>query len=268
MNKKIALISNSLFLLGATFIFSMIWTRYFLRDLVVSLILSVAASIVTLYIFLYFSLRRDKFYKISKAENNRYDDFFNFVLLSNPSVVWDILSRALDHCKKVNDFVIEVTNMDSPFYLYNLTGTAVVCKDNIIGYIKANLISPSATGAIVVIDIDSDAKTFILDYLPNIDILDCKDLYTIFTTLNIMPKDMPKCEKKHSTMRSILRLAISHHLFKNYILSSIVVALSSIFVRFKIYYLIFSTILLALAFASYFNKPKTKSSKTIDYLLK
>ena len=65
-------------------------------------------------------------------------------------------------------------------------------------------------------------------------------------------------EKNKYTFKELLNIAFNKNKTKSYVVTGLIFLISSIFLRYNIYYIVFTTLMFVFALFSYFNKPFNK----------
>lgn len=229
-----------------------IWINYYYRDVITSLVLSVIISIITDKIISIFVKRSRHNAIVKSKEKKLISDFSTQFLCSTKYQNINYFSSLFSNpsTKKSKDcFIIKDTTF-IPYYT-----TCKIDESDIMAIYRTFNIK---TKNLVVLckDITDGAKSFaksISNY--NFVVLNEYDVYFKFLKpLNAsLPSIISFKETKKLKIKEYINIALNKNHSKGYFTSGFVILISSIFIRYKIYYIVFAFILFVLAYFSYFN---------------
>ncbi len=264
MSKKILIISNMLFYSFVSFLFSFIWIQYYSQERITALVLSIIVASIVLVSSYIIQNNKLKQFSYSSKEEKSLKQFTNYILYSKMDKINQLIENTfVDYSPKREQNKITITKQNQKIDIYNLCHTPLLCINDIFAFIKVNNIDCTVPNIIMCIDIDSDSFDT-LKKMSDYDFVICKikDIYEICMTYNTLPKDIPQIKNKKITFADILKSAISKDKWKGYLFASVTLAFYSLFVISKIYYLIWSTILIVLSVVSYYDIFKHSQQKT------
>lgn len=152
--------------------------------------------------------------------------------------------------KKTKDYFIINDTTFIPYYF-----KSELDNDDIMSIYRSHSIK---TKNLVVLctNISSSAKVL----AKNIDnynfvVLDENDVYFKFLKpLNAtLPSTIRLKENKKLKFKEFISIALNRHTSRGYFTSGFIILISSLFIRYKIYYIIFASLLFVLAYISHFN---------------
>lgn len=229
-----------------------IWIYYYNRNLLLSLVLSIALSLIVDFVIMQFVKKKNSNAIIKSNEKKAIEAFSNQFLFSttfqNINYFCDLFNNP--NIKKTkNYFVIENTTF-LPYY-----NKCELNQDDILGIYK--LFNVKTKNLVVMCkSISTDALTLsksIDNY--NFVVLNESDVYFKFLKplKASMPNNVSFKQTKKLKLKEILALALNKHTAKGYFLSAFIILLTSIFIKYKIYYIVFAFVLFLLCYFSYFN---------------
>ena len=253
-------IISSIFRLTLIFLFTFIWFRYFISDLSYSLIVSILS---TLIIDLFITLIRRKKSSIASLKNSeikKAENYCNKFVFSEPSYAVNFffkLAKTRHEAKKTKHCVIiEHENSCTllyPFFTFEEFGTTQL----IIAYNEAKK-NNSSKLVLCVNEAGKNVKN-VADKLDiKIIILNKFDTYNkLFKEYNYYPEEL-QITTQPTTFKSLLAYSLNKKRTKGYLFASIILVLSSFIVKYNIYYLVMSSVLLILALLSFINPKYNK----------
>lgn len=253
------------FIFGTTFVFAtcFLWTRYFLHNFVLSILLSAIISFCV--VLLYILLRRKKTEKalVAKSELAAAHDISTFFLLSTkPETIkaFETIVSQKHSVKTKGNLVIADKVALCPIY----TRTEITDKDVLDSFAK---IKNTNIEKIIICCQNASAKAKDIANIittKQIVIYNEFDAYKyIFKPANFKVEPQLK-QKKTSAKQRLLKcaqMAFNKSRTKSYLMVSFILLLSSFVLRYNLYYLIVATTTTALALYSHFNT-KFNTSKT------
>lgn len=261
---KITNYIDNFFLYIIMFFISFIWIRYFVEDLIITIL----SSIVISYIF----------YKlINFANRHRYDK----------------KSLSIKTKKHIDDCAIHL--------LFNSTKKNIEFFDSILKnsyntVTKDNMIFSNTKGVICFVpffetthlDINNLAKIYKQSKIHNVNVLhifcieydknlisfveSIKDIniklydksmtyINLFQKYKVFPKSTLCIDtSKKYTFKLLLNIAFAPNKAKSYLFCSLIFLICSLFIRYNLYYLIMSSLLLIFCFICIFNKSKIQNN--------
>ena len=249
---NISKIISTLFRYGIYISLYFLWINYYYRNIFISFFLSIIISIITDKVIQIFVSKRNTYVSLKSTEKKLITDFSIHFLCSTKYENINYFSSLFHNpnTKKTKDYFIINDTTFLPYYFkrelteddiytiyrsYNITTTTLV--------VLCSTISESA------IAFSSSIENY------RFVILDEKAVYAKF--LKPLSATLPntikfkKREKLH--FKEFLAIALNRHTAKGYFSSAFVILLSSLFIRYKIYYIVFATMLFVLSYISYFN---------------
>lgn len=262
------IIDNFVLILTIFFV-AFLWVRYYEHN---TLLIFLYTGLIT---FLLCSLihlltnKKQKKLEISQKEAVFIENLSNFLLFSSKKQV------LLEFEKTLKKRSIPYTTHSFYISFNDYILVPLYCKQTIDDEIILDTIKKLNSQKVCIkniiicaIDFDKSAKN-ISKKTPeyNIKLYNQAETYlTFFKPINyeldIKPKPKQKTTFKQK-LNNLSLVAFNKKRFRAYIISAIVLFVSSYFMRYNLYYLIFSSILFLFAFFSYFNKPFNKPERDI-----
>lgn len=265
--QKIKLIISTLSRLFLIFLLVFIWVKFFVRKLGVSVLVSVAITLLIDMVIKIFSTKKTnrEMLKIKEKENCE-NMFFSIAISKNYLTFFENLAKKKYKAQKNKKYVI-IQHDDGNVILYPLLSFSplsaeeikkIILELNKLEYRK--IVIPCG-------EINKDCYDFISRFNKEIILLDkyetCSKLYKEYDFYPEIIKN-EKINKK-ATFKEILDFSFNKYKVKSYLLSALALLFSSIFVRNNLYYCIVASILVIFAILSFFN-PFRRGSKVINTL--
>ena len=266
MQKKLSsIIIDNIFLIIATFLVCFVWVRYHVHNNILILVYSSILTFVICSIFHIFYQKKQKKLNFNKKERKNIENltFFLIFLSQEDKIKYfknALKSKGLNVTNQnnflvFNDYILSINYSTTCSNQNNIIETIIKISSG--NFNKQNIIicSPSFN--------DEAIKLVKKIYQYKIILLDEKDVYNkLFKQLNLQTEHIKNKLTKKQKVFDLLNIAFNRKRFKGYLISALILLISSYFLRYNIYYLIFSTILSFFAVFSYFNNFFNK--KTTD----
>lgn len=206
---------------------------------------------------------------LSLKQELKISNIINTFILMSESEILSFFKNliSLKHSCQIKENYIEIPSDNSnliivcPMFCAN-----DICENDIINIYKK--IKTNKIKRLIILTNTFNAQILNITSYFNFEtlILDGKKTYFEFVEkYNYYPQETPKQQKSKSTLKQFLSIAFNKKRAKGYLLSAIFLFFSSLFVKFKIYYCMFSSILVIFALISYFN-PKFNKKPNVNYL--
>lgn len=260
---KFVSIVDTFFITLAILLIIFAWVQFFVKNIFLSLVLS---SIATLFIIFFMRYLKSK--KQTKFLNNlsKTTEITKFKLalqtLSNAKIT-ALIKRLIPQqyeSKSIKNGLSFTKDKHRHIIIYNFDSElneATLLK--IVKSTKNNHIT------ICCITYSNDVK-YILNAFKNkyINLIHAEQLYEIFMQNNIVIDTSNIDLSQHKvTLPEVLKGIISRNKSKGYFLSGLIILFTSLIIPYKIYYVIFSTILFILSLVCRFKPVNTQTSKTL-----
>ena len=239
------------------FLLFFIWVRFYERDLSLCLVYTGILTFAADCLLTMFLQKRDVKTSLKKQEITAAENYANqFVLSGNASAntFWNkTLSKEHSTTKKTYYFTF---NKDSKKVAVYSNYSLEKLKPSDVLEIYNKLKKENVDKIIICTnEIEPQAKTFVAHLPCKIVLLDKYEAYEkLMKKFNSFPQIETKINlNETSKWRTFLAYSLNRQRAKGYVLSSIVLVISSFFVRASVYYLVISTILLCLAIFSFTN---------------
>lgn len=266
MEKKwSSIIIDKFFLIIVVFVLSLIWIRYYVHNTFLIYLYTTIATVVICSIFHIFFKKKQKKYDFNKKERQNIENLTNLFTFQTKQATLKYFINAI---KNKNIDVIKDGNFllfNNNILTVNYSLTCVSQNEIIDTVVKAKTKKLKQKNLIICgAKFCDEAKKLtakVIDY--KILLLDEKDVYIkLFKPLNLsIEKPVVKKTKKQKFL-NMLNTAFNRARFKGYLISALILLIGSYFLRYNLYYLISSTILMIFAVFSYFNTVFNK--KTIN----
>lgn len=262
---KLSLLFDFLFGVSAVFLVVFVWTRYFLHDFWLTIVLSVIISFCVCSLYYFVGRKKRKKLEISKSEVKKISDISTYFLLSTKTETLKTFLNFLPKEKNPkikSDMILCEKTALRPLY----HSTEITDKDVIESYAK---IKNTAFEKLIICCKSASAKAKEIAGLissKEILILTEVDAYKkIYLPVDFNPPIIEVSPKnKQNNLKNLASVAFNKKRTKDYFIVSVILFFSSFILRYNIYYLIWSTVTCSFALYSYFNKrfnkPETSNS--------
>ncbi len=252
------------FIFGTTILFLIcfVWTRYFLHDTWLTILISSTVTFVIATLYHFFSKSKNQKLELSNKEIKNASQISTGFLLSTKQQILKNFYEKLNikyNTKIKSDYLLVNDKVLKPIY----STQTITDREILDAYLKVKDISAKKM-IITCQNADNTAYTFCkLVTDKEIIILTEYEAYTnIFKPLNFeVPVIKATIRKKNA--QDYLSLALNKSRTKNYLIVSIFMLFASFILRYNIYYLIFASITGLLALYSHFN---TRYNKAPEYI--
>lgn len=253
---------DTLFLSISTFFITFAWVQFFAKNLIISLIFSAFLTCAILFVLLYLKSK-----KISAShqltEQNKNLTLFKLAIQTMPNIKLTSNIKKLlpatyqPKCKTGDIYFIKngITHIITFCFDENLTQTRLleIVKTKQVDYIS-----------IIYLNLNSDVEHISKAFKDKkIELISLDSLFKIFNQKNIIIDTSNIDLSKHKiTLKELLKNILARNKSKGYFISGLILLFTSIIIPYKIYYVVFSSILFVLSILCRF-KPKGKNSSTI-----
>lgn len=255
---KFSYILDFIFKSVSVFVISFIWIRFFEHNITLIFIYS---SIITLVVITLSTIRTIKKCKnenlskldFEKKENSIYQ--LNFYSQAQILTFFSSLLNSTYEVNKKNDYLIlkKEDEKIGVFLNFNFNNTDAIFIKNIMNKINLNKFEKVF---IYSNDYTKECKE-LCSSISNVK-FSCKNSDEVFKLMkqnNIFPKDKVQKQKpKKKNFNNFCSVLFNKSKTKTYFFTGLIFLISSIFMRYNIYYLIFTTLMFFLSMYSYFNK--------------
>lgn len=268
-NISLYVIVDTFFKFVLLFFFNLIWCIYFISPISISIIVCTIVSIGLIFIFNYVGKKRNaKKFPHLKQEQHIQDVLNSFLYMSSSEILsfFYRLAKTKHPCQIENNYLI-VETKSLPIILFPIFKSSALNSDDALALYK--LIKHKKLKRLIILTnkIDPAVQSIAKNFKYETIVLDHRQTYfELLQKYEYFPEVFKQKDKKQKqSFKQILPLALNKKKTKGYLLSALFLFFSSFFVIYKVYYLIFASILTALALISYFN-PKFNSIKKINVL--
>jgi len=254
MQTKFSKISNIILKYFLIFAIAFLWLNYLRVDNILCFALSICISAGVGYGIHLFNKPREKRANISAIEREKIENVSLQFLYSSKQKTMDFFQKLfLDKydAKKFNNYLDLGSYAFVPFYETDTMQPSDLYK--VLKYSDKALV-------VACVNYDNNIEKVVKLTRREIHILDQTQVYKMLTSYDKIPDfGVEKQEKTRPKLGELRHIALARANAKNYLISSFFILLTAFFVRFNIYYTVFSTLLLVLAGACLFQpKPKTE----------
>lgn len=256
-------IVNMLFRLTIIFLICLVWCRYFIKTLWISITVTCILTILIDFIFHFFNKRKHGKIQIKKEEQNLIEEYTNTFIFSTQQQNLQFFNElaATKHSSKIYGGKVIINHTNIKIALFTCFSFKDFTTDNLVEiYNKCKNVN-----RIIVCTNTVEDKAYSLAKTLNIEtiILDKESVYTkLLKQYNYFPHTTSLKTAEKTKINDVLSYALNKNRTKGYFFSSIVLLFSSLIVPYKLYYVIFASLLLVLSFVSFVNPKFNKKQPT------
>ncbi len=235
------------------FVLCLIWFRYFFNSLLLSLSLSVVVSLTISFLRIEFRKRKSVAVTLNKEQITQMENIMTYLLLSRQEEITSLFNNKIKgHAKG------KVIVKDNELY-YLFFDNETFTLNNFYKLTKS--LPKKVNVQIFACSFEQQLVSLIKNYTSSNIKLNAKDVIykEYLSDINIDLSTQLKTETKH-TFIDILKLFVRPENSKGYLFSALYILLACLIVPQKLYYVIFASILLLLAYISSLKKVTQKTT--------
>ena len=255
---KLSFLLDFLFKSILIFFISFIWLRLYIHNNTLIFILS---GIITIFFSVIISLtikkKRNKI-KLTKQEENFKKETKHKLLFLNNNEILDYLLQKLIFGEMLLHLEINQKTPTLVFYNFSFNKTEI---DFIINCLKSASNTNVTNILIISNEFDKNCSLIVKNIKNfNVNLLNFDDFYIFYAKENITQLESKIIyeEKSKYTFKELLNIAFNKKKTKSYVITGLIFLVSSLFLRYNIYYIVFTTLMFSFALFSHFNKPFNK----------
>ncbi|HAJ78082.1 MAG TPA: hypothetical protein DCO89_03345 [Clostridiales bacterium] len=263
---RISKIFDFLFGIILLFFICFVWTRYFLHDVFLTLLISAIITFFISSIFYILNNKKTEKKSFSKQEIKNAKSISSNFLLSTKQEILKAFYEKFNvkyNTKIKSDYLLVNDKILKPIY----TSQTITDKDVLETYLKVKDTSPKT-----IIITCKNANESCYDFakmIANKKVIILTEIEAYENIFKPLQFDIPNIEtefKSKKTFQQFLEFALNKSRTKSYALVSVFMLFASFVLRYNIYYLIFSSITGTLALYSYYNVRYNKKPNDNQYL--
>lgn len=244
------------------FFITFIWIRSFVHKSILIWTYSLSITLIISILLSIFLRKKIYKYKLNKFEYKEKKIILNQLIFASNSEINNFLIKFFDEkIKKHRDFF--TFQNENNYIVFNEFTLNSLNSNTLINFIKKAEKEKCNKIYVFCSSYDKECNNIIKN-IKNVKIklINFDNFYINFIKKqNIKPDFKIKYEEKSSyKFKELLSIAFNKSKTKNYVLTGIIFLIGSIFMRYNIYYLIFTTLMFIFALFSYFNNVYNKKS--------
>ena len=260
------IIIDFIFKFVLVFLLNIIWCTYFIPNSLLAIAVAIILTTTLLFIFNKISYKKHNKKLTSVREEQKILDIKNtFIFMTKEEIVTFFFKLASTKhiCTKQKSF-IEIESQDKPIISYPIYNQAPLNADKVLNIYKTLKNKNIKKLIILTNELTPEVKPIAQNFNFETLILNNKEVYyNLLKEYEFYPEIKIKAKPKtKNTFKQILAISLNKKKTKGYFLSALFLMFSSLFVSYKIYYLIFSSLLLFFALFSWFNPSFNKIEKS------
>ena len=253
--QKISFIFHSFFKLFLIFLFVFVWTRYFVRDLLLSIVISATITFVLDLLSRFFFKKQHEKASLKIKEKQEAEDMFcSLCIERSPLLFFEKLFSDKQNLKTHKSFLSFTEDNKKTVFAF-VDNLLPLSTNNLAQVIKQ--VKKEKPDKIIISsgEFSKECYSFINIYDSTIVLLDKQQTYhDLYKAKNIFPKiTILKKKKDTLSFRQLLEFSFNRSRCKSYLISSIALLFCSLFVRTTLYYSIVTSILILFAIISFFK---------------
>lgn len=267
--KKVLFIFQTIFKFSLIFLFCFIWTRFLKQPLWLTFVLATILTVIVILITHVLNKKNKLKQNLKQSEKEAAENMFLSLLSDKNHLKFFLELTKSRHPNAIikNDYILITHQDNSKVILLPFINMQMLSLNDIAIYAK--LCKSQKADKIIILchDYEKQCIAFSKNFDIEMLILDRFDTYSmLYKEYEFYPEITMKYKKDAAlTFKELLAYSFNKSRSKGYIFASIILFITSFFVKINIYYCICASILLIFAFISYINPKynKIKSSELI-----
>lgn len=248
-------ILDFIFIFVAIFLIFFAWINFFIRNIFLSIFLAVFLSSTIIFCFRYFKLRKKQKYQLSEKSQIELTKFKFAIQTYSSGKLISVLKKLVPNNCEVK------TKNGTLYFLHNNQSWAFIPFLQNLDDIKLlNLIKNVSAENITIFCTSYDKQAeYVGSVFKNrvIKLVDIEKLFSLLQDKNIeINTDNIDLAKPKISIKEILKNSLQPKNAKGYFISGLVLLFTSLIIPYKIYYVVFSSVLLILSILCKFRKRK------------
>ncbi len=250
-NLKLSKILDILLTAMTLFILFFCWIRFYTKNLILSILIALLTTFLIVFLLFFHKHRKDRKKDITAKQKKLALDCATQFRFSSPQAVQSFFFNILKEKYKVTkkDLGLLIAYEDETLFFMPSFQKDIFTSDDLANIYSCAKKYGATQLSICSTEFNVHSKNLAkaIKTLP-IFLLDIYDTYgQIIAPSNRLPEKVVDTQRAKLTFKQVLSFAVSKERTKNYFLLGIVLIFSSFFVLFKVYYLVFGSLLLAMA---------------------
>ncbi len=265
--KYINLALQNIFRIFLIFFLSFVWLRYLIKKLWLALLLSALVTLVIDFTIRFINKKKGNKQNLKLSEKERAENIFLSLSTSSNYIdfFYELAKKENPYAEKKSKYII-LPNSKNKTILYPFLSMDELKKDDIAKLII--ILNKEKANKLVIVcgDVGKDTLAFSKSIEKNIIILDKFASFSqLYHYYNYYPEITLSYQKnKKLALKELFTFSFNKSRTKGYILSAIVLLLSTLYIRMNLYYCIMASLLIIFAILSYFNRPfNPKTNKVV-----
>lgn len=266
--KKISRVFQALFRWILIFFIAFVWMRYFIPSLWLATVIA-AAIASAIYLVLAIFLRRKKsIISLKQCQREEAENAFLSLSLDPKAIDFFFeLASSKHNAEKKKNCIIIYHDEGEKVLLIPFLSHKNLSQDEIAGFVVLARKYGAKKVVVACGNADKECFSFAKNFDEEFVILNQYETYQkLFLPYNMLPKISVKYKKEKAlAFKELAIFSLNKSRAKGYFLSALVLCISTIFVRAKIYYCVVASVLILLAIVSLFN-PFERNATTKEIL--
>lgn len=245
-SSKFSKISNIIFIESIVFILSYIWVNFYLKRILLSFFISFTLTLLISLIFFYFKS------KINKKKQNKINEIEHKLKLKN---YLKLNKRNITNNYLISKFKFtNLKKIDNNHYHNKTSNFDVFIFLNIDEFNEYKVYNNHISNKITIISIDEIKLNYILKNT-SIQIIQYEEIYQLCKAdfENLIPNIIEEKQKSKFKLKELIPQILVKKNYKKFFSLGMLLIFSSILTKYKIYYLLISTLLLLTSIYCRFN---------------
>lgn len=265
--KKLLFVLQILLKLSLVFLIAFIWLRFFLDSIWLSLVIAVGITILFEIAHRYFQKKSKTREDLKIKEKEDADNMFLSLITDNKYMKFyeEMLKTRHNNIVSKKSFIV-VNKEDEKTLLYPYLKLKVLKPENLVEILKEIKSTKANKITILCYEYDKDTLAFLKNFKEEIILIDRFESYSLYKEYDFYPEITQEYKKEaRLSFKDLLGFAFNRSRTKGYLLSSIILFITSFFVKINVYYCIISSLLLFFALVSYIN-PKYNKKNVREFI--
>lgn len=233
------------------------WVNFYKKSMTISFLISIIVSSFVVFLIFWFKKKRENNKGISLKEKEKIENFVMQIKFFSKQKTLNYFKNIIEkvsNVKKNKDFLETENQIFYPIFNTEKLGVDKFCE------ICSNFLNSKKEIILLCPSFDEQTQK-LYKQIKNLKITlyDAQQTYLNFVKNHAFPSEIIFEKKEKLDFRGLLSFMLNKDRTKNYFLLGLVLIISSFFVWFKIYYLVFGSILLFMAFLTILLAYKKKS---------
>ena len=263
--KKLLYISQHLLKCTLIFFIAFIWLKFCIDKGWLTILLSIAITLSIELVSILLSRKKNAISSLKLIEKEKAEDMYFSLINSNAiDFLYNLFKTRFQLAEKKKNYIKIKKENEENYIVYPVLSLDILNASQIANIMKGLNKENFSKLILICFDYDSNCDSLLKSYNKEIIILNKFETYaTIFKEFDYYPQITHKFYKNtKQTFKQLIAFSLNKSRSKGYIISAIILFITSFFVKLNLYYCIIASVLLILALVSYINPQFNQKQKT------